>query len=302
MKSLPDRPVRCRPRPRRRPAALLLAAALLGAVAARPQARDQPQLAIVDAVLHDRREDAPAISAGYSYYGGELLYLSFRISGFRPNNDRVELRWQIIATDQDGLLLVPVINGEIKEELNVNDKDWRPRIRQTIPLPPQIPPGMARLKLVATDEHGKATAEKAVEFRIGGRPLPKPDTFTLLDLAFFDSDTAMTPMHEAVYRAGDALWARFQMAGFALGEKNLFDVAYGLEIRDSAAKTLYERRDAASDSAAPFYPRRVLNGGVTLNITAGVTPGEYTLVVKARDRVGGKDAELSARFRVAAKE
>ena len=158
---------------------LLLAGVLV--LAAQPA----PQLTIVNPVLHNRQEDAPAIPANYSYYGGELLYLSFKVSGFKPLKEQVEIRWQIIATDQDGLLLVPLINGVVKEELNVNDKEWLPRVQHTIPLPPQIPPGMARLKLIANDEHGKTTAEKTVEFRVGGRPLPKVEGFSLLDLGFY---------------------------------------------------------------------------------------------------------------------
>lgn len=272
--------------------ALVLAAALPAAA----------QLTIVNPILHHRQEDAPAIPSGYAYYGGELLYLSFKVSGFKPLKDRVEVRWQIIATDPDGLLLVPLMNGVVREELNVNDKDWLPRIQQTIALPPQIPPGMGKLKLVANDEHGKTTAEKEVEFRIQGKPLPKVAAFSLLDLGFFESDVAMNPMREAVYRPGNALWARFQMAGFKLGEKNRFDVTYGLEIRKPDGKVLYARPEAASDSAEPFYPRRLLNGGVTLDITAGVLPGDYILVVKAKDKVGGTEAEASSQFKVAAKE
>lgn len=265
-------------------------------------AQTAPQLAIVNPILHHRQEDAPAIPSNYSYYGGELLYLSFKVSGFKPLKEQVNVRWQIIATDQDGLLLVPVVNGEVKEELNVNDKEWLPRVQHTIPLPPQIPPGVCKLKLVANDEHGKTTAEKVVEFRVGGRPLPKVESFSLVELGFYESDTAMSPMREPVYRAGDALWARFQIAGFKLGEKNRFDVTYGLEIQSASGKTLYQRPEAASDSAEPFYPRRLLNGGVTLDITAGVTPGQYLLVVKAKDKVGGQEAEVKANFQVAAKQ
>lgn len=276
-----------------------MAGSLAGLFLALPAAA---QLAIVNPILHHRQEDAPAIPSGYAYYGGELLYLSFKVSGFRPLKDQVEVRWQIIATDPDGLLLVPLMNGVVREELNVNDKNWMPRVQQTIALPPQIPPGTGKLKLVANDEYGKATAETVVEFRITGKPLPKVDGFTLLDLAFYESDAAMTPMSEAAYRPGSSLWARFQMAGFKLGEKNRFDVTYGLEIRNVEGKVLYARPEAASDSGEPFYPRRLLNGGVTLDITAGVLPGEYVLVVKAKDRVGGAEAESSSRFKVLAKE
>lgn len=295
MKRLPRRAGLCRALPASRAAA----AAVILWLAAAPAAG---QLAIVNPVLHNRQEDGPAIPANYAYYGGELLYMSFKVSGFKPLKEQVEVRWQIVATDPDGLLLVPLINGVVREELNVNDKEWLPRVQQTIPLPPQIPPGVCKLKLVATDEYGKATAEKEVEFKVGGRPLPKVEAFALLDLSFYESETALSAMREPVYRPGNALWARFQMAGFKLGEKNRFDVSYGLEIRTTEGKVLYERAEAASDGATPFYPRRVLNGGVTLNITDGVRPGEYLLVVKAKDRVGGTEAETQSRFRVAAKE
>jgi hypothetical protein len=282
-----------------RPASRLAAAAAILWLAGSPAAA---QLAIVNPVLHNRQEDGPSIPANYTYYGGELLYLSFKVSGFKPLKDQVEVRWQIVATDPDGVLLVPLINGAVREELNVNDKEWLPRIQQTIPLPPQIPPGPCRLKLIANDEYGKTTAEKELEFKVGGRPLPKVSGFTILDLGFYESDTAMSAMREPVYRQGVALWARFQMAGFALGEKNRFDVSYGLEIRSTEGKVLYERAEAASDGASPFYPRRLLNGGVTLDISSGVSPGEYLLVVKAKDRVGGAEAEAQSRFRVTAKE
>lgn len=256
-------------------------------------------LSVTRPTLHFKQEDGPAIAAGYEYLAGELLYLSFRIGGFKTVKDTVDLRWQLFGVDPEGLLLAAPANGAIREEVSFNDKDWLPKVAYTLPLPAQLAPGVYKLKVQVADEHAKTSASAEVEFKVGGRPLARPDRFSVLDLGFYKLESDRQPMTEAVYRAGDTLLARFQMAGFGLGEKNRFDVSYGLAILDANGKVLYAQEDAAADSGAPFYPRRVLNGALTLNLTAGVQPAEYTLLVKASDRISGAAGEARARFRVA---
>jgi hypothetical protein len=262
--------------------------------------RSEPALTLTVArpVLHLKQEDGPAIPASYEYYSGELLYLSFRFSGYKLVKDTVDLRWQMIAVDPDGLLLAPPANGAVREELSANDKDWLPKAAYTLPLPGQLPPGPYKIKIRIADEHAKSSAEKELDFRVGGRPFPKVDQFTVLNLGFYRQETDRLPIDAspAAYRTGDTLLARFQLAGFALGEKNRFDVSYGLSVLNAAGKVLYTQDDAAADNGEPFYPRRLLNGALTLNLTAGVQPAEYTLLVKARDRVSNKDAEARAQF------
>lgn len=257
-----------------------------------------PGLSITKTILHFKQEDGPAIAADYQYYAGELLYLSFRISGFKAVKDAVNLRWQLVGVDPEGLLLTPPANGAIQEEISFNDKEWLPKVAYTLPLPAQLPPGVYKLKIQVADENAKTTADKAVEFNVGGRPLPRPDKFSVLSLGFYRQEGDRQPMEDPAYRAGETLLARFQLAGFQLGEKNRFDVSYGLSILGASGKVLYSQEDAATDNGAPFYPRRMLNGALTLNLTAGVQPAEYTLVVKAKDRVSQTEAEARAQFKV----
>jgi hypothetical protein len=272
---------------------LILLPALL--VADPPPAQ---KLAVTQATLHYRQEDGPAISASYEYRAGELLYLSFRIAGFRVVKDRVDLRWTLYATDPEGRLLEPPVNGAIQEELSYEDKNWLPRVQYTLALPGQLPPGEYRIKIRVADELAQASTEQDVLFRVGGKPFPQVSGLSVLHLGFYRDEAEREPMEEAVYRPGQMLVARFQVAGFELGEKNRFAVGYGLKVLNEQGDVLFEQAEAASDEGAPFYPRRLLNGVLTLSITEGVQAGQYVLAVTVTDRVGGKTAEAQGRFRV----
>ncbi len=277
---------------------LWIAAAAVVCAQEKPAAPAGAGLAIAREVLHQKQEDGPAIAAGYEYFSGELLYLSFRVTGFRVVKDSVDLRWQIVAVDPEGLLLAPPSNGAVKEELSVNDKDWLPKVQFTLPLPAQLAPGEYKLKIQLADENAKASVNKELAFRVGGRPLPRPEKFSVLNLAFFKDDAERQPMAEPAYKVGEVLLAKFQLAGFQLGEKNRFEVSYGLAVLGASGKVLYSQENAAGDDGAPFYPRRMLNGALTLNLTPGVQAAKYTLVVKARDKVGQTEAEARADFEV----
>jgi len=254
-------------------------------------------LTVLRPTLHHRQEDGPLLPEGYQYYSGELLYLSFRIGGFKVQKDKVDLRWQVVAVDPEGLLLTPPASGAIREEVSFNDKDWLPKIQHTLPLPAQIPPGVYKLKIHLADEFANSSADKELDFQVGGKPFPKASELTILDLRFYRSETDRDGMDTAVYQAGEPLLAKFRLAGYQLGEKNRFDVEYGLSILSPSGKLLYSQPQAANQAASPFYPQRLLNGALTLN-TDKVEAAEYTLVVKARDLLSGKDAEASMKFKI----
>lgn len=256
-----------------------------------------PTLSVLRPTLHHRQEDGPLLPQGYQYYSGELLYLSFRIGGFKVQKDKVDLRWQVVAVDPEGLLLAAAASGAIREEVSFNDKDWLPKIQYTLALPAQIPPGNYKLKIRVADEFANSSADKELDFQVGGKPFPKVSEFTILDLRFYRSEIDREGMDSPIYHPGEPLLAKFRLAGYQLGEKNRFDVEYGISILSPTGKLLYTQPEAASQSAAPFYPQRLLNGAATLN-TDTVQPAEYTLVLKARDRIAGKNVESSLKFKV----
>ncbi len=258
-----------------------------------------PKLAIVQTILHEQREDAPAISANYRYVAGEVLYLGYRIAGYTVKDDAVDLRWQMYLTDPDGLLLAPIEHGARKEEVTSHDKDWLPRVEQAIPLPPQLYAGDDyAIHLRVSDEAAQATVEESVPFRVRGRTKEKLDSVVIRGLRFFRGEDDPVPADPAVYRPGAAVWARFDIAGYQIGEKNAFDVEYGLAVYGPTGKLLFEQPVAAEEHDAPFYPKFWLMGGFNLNLGADVSPGEYTVKVQVRDKLAKTTGERTAVLQV----
>ena len=277
--------------------AILIAASFV-APAMQTKKPAETALSIVQAILHDRRESAPPILPGYKYVSGELMFFSFRVGGYKVKNDRVDLRWQLIATDPEGLLLWEPMNGAFSEEVSHNDENWLPRVQHTLALPGQLPPGDYKLKVRVADEFGGTTAEHTVQFQVGGRSVPVVESFTILNAAFHRAADDRNPLDPPVYRPGDSVFARFDLAGYKLGEKNLFDVEYGLRVLRPSGKEMFAEPRAASESNAPYYPMRVMRGGLSINLTPDLTPGEYTIVILAKDNIGNQAAEESIRFTV----
>jgi len=255
-------------------------------------------LTILHPTLHHRQEDGAVLPEGYRYVSGELLYLSFRIGGFKVEKDHVDLRWQVVATDAEGLLLAPPANGAVREEVTDNDKNWLPKVQFTLPLPGQLQPGSHKLKILVADELAGKNAEAEVQFAVGGQPLPKVDGLTILGVGFYKSETDRQPLSPAAYHVGETLLARFQVAGFQLADKNKFAIDYGLQVLSASGKVLFTQDPAASDSGEPFYPRRLLHGALTLTLNAGVQPADYTLLIIVRDHISGKQTETRAAFSV----
>lgn len=175
---------------------LALLAALTTAQAA------PPKLAIVGAVLHEQREDGPEIPASYEYVPGELLYLSYRIAGFTVKNDAVDLRWQMYLTDPDGLLLAPISNGAVRDEVTARDKDWLPKVDQTVPLPPELYAGSFAIHLRVADELAQAEAERIIPFRVRGRAPEKLPGITARGVRFYHGEDDAVPLAPAIYRPG----------------------------------------------------------------------------------------------------
>jgi hypothetical protein len=249
-------------------------------------------------MLHDRREDGPEIPASYEYVPGELLYLSYRVAGYTVKNEAVDLRWQMYLTDPDGLLLAPISNGAVRDEVTARDKDWLPKVEQTVPLPPEMFAGRYAIHLRVADELAQSSVELLIQFRVHGRAPEKLPAITVRGVRFYRGEDDAIALDPATYRPGVTLWSRFEITGYSLGESNAFDVEYGLAVYGPAGNLLYEQPVAAQEHDSPFYPKRWLVGGFSLTISANQAPGEYRVTVRARDKRAKTSAEQSANFQV----
>jgi hypothetical protein len=264
---------------------------------AAPQATP-PKLAVVRATLHHQQEDAPPIPTSYEYLPGELLYFSFRIAGYHVQKDHVDLRYQVVLTDPDGILVIPPMTGGVAAEVSSNDKDWLPRVQETIPLPPLLPSGAFHLRFRVSDEFGKVSAEETVEFHVRGQAIAPSDILVVRNIRFYRGEQDRDSIDPPVYRAGDPVWGRFEIAGYKLGPKNKFDVEYGLAVYRPSGKPLYQEPNAAAEQDEPFYPKKLLFGVLNLNLSPDLSPGEYTLVVLGRDKLGAQTCEAKTTFKV----
>lgn len=143
-----------------------------------------------------------------------------------------------------------------------------------------------------------AETKTDIPFRATGRQVAPSDTLVVRNFRFLRSEDDSTPLPVAAYRPGEALWARFEIRGYKYGEGNRVHVEYGLEVLGPTGKSLYQEPQAALEQSSSFYPKRYLTGSLSLNLQANARPGDYTIVLRVRDRIGDQLSETRHPFKI----
>lgn len=281
-----------------RPVPLLLGV-LLSSVPAVP-AEEEQKLAVVRTEVQ-QYQDGPPIPGGFQFFPGDTVYFTFRVAGFQiTEQDIARIGYEIDAFDPEGLMLQETVSDEVAAELTRQDKknEWMPIVRYDTLVPPTAPSGEYRLAVRVTDAIGKTATQKEVRFRVKGKDLEASDSLVIRDFAFYRTETATSPLVSAVYRPGDSVWARFDMTGYEFGDGNKFSIEYGIKVLRASGKMLFEQPVAASEEDESFYPQRYIPGSLSLNLTADLEEGEYTIIVNARDKIGEQTCETTQVFEV----
>ncbi len=256
------------------------------------------KLEISSASVH-QFEDGPPLGAGESFLPGETVFYSFLVRNFGvAPGGRVRLNYRIDVRDAEGVAVVEPATGTVATELGPEDKEWVPKVRHEFLIPPHALAGRYRILAEVKDAVTFQEASSEVLFAVRGKELDVSGPLSIKNVAFFRGEEGRNPAVTPAYRPGETLWVRFDITGFKTGENNRLDVVYGLSILNPAGKILYERPEAASETDAPFYPRRYVSGEISLDIQRGTPPGEYTLVLAARDGVGEASCESRHSFRI----
>ena len=275
-------------------------AALCGLVlwAILPAAAQQKKaLNILNAALLEA-EDGFAASPDTVYQPGETIYLSFHIQGYTVDrNSRLKLAYIIDALDFKGVPFVESEAGKIDTELSPQDAKWSPRVRFSASLPPFADSGKYRLLMRVTDELARTQASQEMQFQVRGRNVEPSATLVVRNFQFSRQEDG-NPLPVAAYRRGDTLWASFDITGYQTGEKNLVWVEYDLSVFDAENKLLYAQPQPAEDKATSFYPRRYVHAVFSLNLESAIPPGEYTIVLVVRDRLGNQTLETGQKFSI----
>jgi hypothetical protein len=256
-------------------------------------------LSIVSVVLH-QFEDGPSVPPSFTFGPGETVFVSFQVAGFQTQGeDKVaNLQYRLEAVDAAGVRLVEPMAGKVHAELAPEDKDWKPTLRWDFALPPLADSGSYKILMWVKDLVGGQEARKETMFSVQGRKVEASDTLVVRNLRFLRGEEDSEPLPVASYRPGDTVWARLDITGYKIGEKNLYQVEYDISVLSPSGKALFTQKNAAVEKEQPFYPKRYVPGILSLNLTPTIKPGEYTIVLSVRDGVGNQAAESRHSFRV----
>lgn len=258
------------------------------------------KLAIEQAVLA-QSEDGTPVPSDYEFAPGDSVFFSCHVSGFAKQGEeppKIYLSYQVEARDAHGVLIAPEESGKVAADLAPEDKKWRPKIRATLALPQLAATGRYEVKVKVRDELGKTETETLLALRIQGRDVESSASLAVRNFRFLRSEEDKNPLQVAAYRPGDTVWARFDMTGYKIGEKNRYDVEYGLKVLRPNGETTYEQAKAANDKNETFYPQPHTPGVLSLALPKNLKPGRYTVVLTVRDNLGAQTFEMRPTFDV----
>ncbi len=264
-------------------------------------AADAPApFAITEAALH-QYEDGPPLQSNHYFVPGEVVFVSFRVGGYKATETdppKVKLNYQIDAFDPEGVLLVETKTDRIEKDLAPQDKNWQPKVRYSFSVPPLGDPGTYRAVIAVKDETGGGSAKRELSLTVRGHTVEPSPTLVVRNFRFLRDETEASIAAGATYRAGDPIWARFDVTGYKIGEKNRFTVSYGLEVLRSNGESIYTEPKAAEESAESFYRRRYMPGELNLRPSSDIAKGEYTIVLRVDDHLGGQKDESRHIFHI----
>lgn len=273
----------------------LTVAALLG-LALLVQAA--PPLRVVEAGLHDT-EDGPLVAKGTAFVPGQMLFFSCRLDGFQVSPaKKVAIEYVFSALDPNGIALIEPVPGYFDTELSPQDKEWKPKIRQTVVIPPLADSGAYKLRVTATDTLSGEMTSFETPFEVRGRAVQPSDTLVVRNFRFYRREEDGEPLSVAAYRPGDSVWARFDITGYKFGPENQREVAYTVTVTGEGGRVMLKPGAPTVDQGASFYPMRYVPCTMSINLQPTLRPGEFTIVIHAEDRIGKQTHEWKQTFRV----
>ena len=275
---------------------IFLALAYAGSAAAADS-----KLTIEQAMLHQSEDGAP-VPASFQFVPGDTVYFSCQFGGYKKvekeNKEIIYLTYSIEVRDQSGVLLVPADTDKIQTDVAAEDRNWMPKVRFSFSLPSFLASGEYQILVHAKDESSGGEASTRAQFTVLGKDVPPSDKLVVRNFRFLRGEDDQDPLSVRAYRPGDTVWARFEMTGYKLSEKNELDIEYGLTVLRPTGQATYTQPHAAEEKTATFYPQRYTPGVLSLNLPKDLKLGEYTIVLAVRDNLGGQTYETKEKFSV----
>ena len=255
-------------------------------------------LAIVKPSISDM-EDGPAVPSTFTFVAGQFLFLSFEIGGYKASPEqKLHLTAKVDALDPKGVLLAEPVASTVDTTLAAEDKNWKPKVRTQILLPPLAGSGVYKIAIEVKDDLAGTTATQEMKFEVRGRDVAPSDTLVVRNFHFYRGEEDRDPLAVAAYKPGDTLWARFDITGYKFGPANSIDVDYGISVIAPSGKVLYTQEKSDEEKSSSFYPKAYVPCTMNLSLQRTIRPGQYTIVVTPRDHIGKQTFEAKETFTI----
>ena len=174
--------------------------------------------------VRQRLEDGPAVPPSFTFVSGQFIFLSFQVAGYKvADEQKIHLSYKVDALDPKGVRLVEPFAGTVDTTLADEDKNWKPKVRHQILIPPLAPSGTYKISIQVTDDLNKgASVSQDIPFEVRGRDVPPSDTPVVRNFQFYRGEDEREPLKVAAYKPGDTLWARFDIVGYKFGPGNSY--------------------------------------------------------------------------------
>ena len=256
-------------------------------------------LAIIKPSISDM-EDGPGVVSDFTFVPGQFVYLTYHIGGFKASEEqKIHLSYKTDVFDPKGVRLIETMADQVETTLAPEDKNWKPIVRQQFLIPPIAPSGTYKITVQVTDDlaHGAAVTEE-IPLAVRGREVAPSDTLAIRNFHFYRGEEDRDPLSIAAYKPGDTLWARFDIVGYKFGPHNSIDADYGISVIAPSGKVLFTQDKAAEEKSSSFYPKAYVPGSMNLSLQSNIRPGQYSIVLTARDHTGNQTCETKADFNI----
>jgi len=261
-------------------------------------AAEPKPIRIFEAGVH-QTEDGPLAPPGTTFVPGEVIFYSCRMDGFQVSRvKKVAIQYELSAVDPGGIALIEPVKGKIEAELQPEDKEWKPKIRQTVLVPPLAESGIYKIRVSAKDELSGTASVVETTFEVHGHAVAPSDTLVVRNFQFYRAEDDASPLKIAAYRPGDAVWARFDITGYKLGEGNRRELAYTVTVTAPDGSVMLAPREPSVDKGASFYPMKYAPCAISLNLQPDIGRAEYTIAIHAQDRIGNQTTDWKQTFKV----
>ena len=264
--------------------------------AAEDSTEAEARLELVNLDLLDSR-DGYAIPRDSRFLPGERVHVYCQIKGYRVGQaDRILLRFEIAALDPEGRRFYSPASGEYDAELAPQDKNWMPVVRYSPRIPDHAGGGTYLVRIVVHDLLAQETIEADVPVLVDGDRVERANELLVRNFRFSKAEDG-DPLANPEFHPGDEIWAAFFITGYETRENNTFEVESDAWILDAEGEKLFAF-ESSGEEGRPFYPRLWLPAKLSLDLDETIPLGQYTVVVRLRDRVAGSEATQRYSFRI----